>query len=188
MHTTRFVTLTLAAGLLAAVPLGSAAAQRAVARPAPAPGATSLRLGLVGGLSLPGGDLGHAADAGAALGVRAEGPLRPARWSVRGDLAFDRFGGRGGVDAYSFASLAGSLVHREGVGRFYEYGGLGVYHARTSFVDALTRSDTNLGVQFGIGATFTSRAPRWFAEAGFTSAFTSGRSSIWFPVRVGFWL
>jgi hypothetical protein len=155
---------------------------------APASSAGPIRFGLSGGLSLPAGDLGDAADAGAAIGIRAEGRLRAPRWSLRGDLALDHFDGRGGVDAYSYSSLAGNLVHREGNGRFYEFGGLGVYHARTSFIDSFNRSDTNLGVQFGVGAEFTTRAPRWFAEAGFTSAFTSGRSSLWFPVRVGFWL
>ena len=152
----------------------------------PAQAQSTIRLGLVGGLSLPAGDLGNSADAGPSIGLRAEGRLGPPRWSMRGDLSFDRFGGRGIVDSYSYSALAGSLVHREDGGHLYEYGGIGAYHARTEYTERINSSDTNLGVQFGIGTEFGTRT-RWFVETGLTSAFTSGRSSLWFPIRLGLW-
>jgi hypothetical protein len=158
---------------------------RATTRPAPTP--SPIRIGVSGGLSIPAGDLGSATGAGAALALRGEGRLRNPRWALRADLSWDRFDGRGIVNAYSYASLAGSLVHRESSGRVYEFGGLGVYNARTSFTSSVDRSATNLGMHAGAGVEFPTHAPHWFAEAGLTSAFTSGRSSVWFPVRIGFW-
>jgi hypothetical protein len=177
-------------GVLSAHPAAIAGAQAPPAprQPAPQAAAPSLRFGITGGLALPAGDLGDAADAGAAIALRGESRLGAPRWSLRADLAVDRFGGRGAVDTYTYTSLAGNLVHHGRSGRAYAFGGLGVYHARTAFDAALDRSSTQLGVQMGVGAGFPARAPRWFAEAGLTSAFTSGRSSLWLPVRLGFWL
>jgi hypothetical protein len=146
-----------------------------------------VRFGFVGGLSLPAGDLGNEAGLGIALDLRAEGRTRYPGWALRGDLSWDRYDGRGLVNAYSYTALAGNLVHREGNGRLYEYGGLGVYNSRVAFVDGPDASDTNLGMQLGLGLDLSSTVPRLFTEFGMTSAFTSGRSSIWFPVRLGFW-
>ncbi|MBI2409361.1 MAG: outer membrane beta-barrel protein [Gemmatimonadetes bacterium] len=172
---------------LAATAPHAAGAQTPRATMRPAPTASPIRIGVSGGLSIPAGDLGNATGAGAALALRGEGRLHNPRWALRADLAWDRFDGRGVVDAYSYASLAASLVHRESGGRVYEFGGMGVYNARTAFVNDVDRSATNLGMHAGAGVEFPTRAPHWFAEAGLTSAFTSGRSSIWLPVRVGFW-
>lgn len=189
---TRYVTLAaiatamlVAASAPAQTPRSTTPANRQPTAPSPA---SSLRFAIGGGLSIPAGDLGRASDAGFSLGMRAEGRLRAPNWFARGDLTFDRFDGRGVVNAYSYTSLTASLVHRAPSTRFYQFGGLGVYNARTAFVDALDRSDTNLGVHLGLGVDMSTTAPRWFAEAGFASAFTSGRSSLWFPVRIGFWL
>lgn len=148
---------------------------------------SGLGFGFAGGLSIPAGDLGGSSDAGFALQLRGEAPLSTARWSVRGDLGYDRFGGRGAVDTYSYTSLTANLVHRNAGDRLYQFGGLGVFNARTAFVAGVDRSSTDLGMQAGIGYDLRSAAPRWFLETGLASAFTSGRSSLWFPVRAGFW-
>ncbi|MHB1312165.1 MAG: hypothetical protein ACYC3L_09125 [Gemmatimonadaceae bacterium] len=174
-----FVTLALVPILLGASPVQ--AQKSRVDSPSP------VRIGVFGGLALPAGDLGNAADVGFGLGLRVEGRAQAPGWALRGDLSWDRFDGRRTVNAYSYTALAGNLVHRERSGRFYEFGGLGVYNSRVAFVDGFDASDTNLGVQLGLGADLTSVTPRLFAELGLTSAFTSGRSSIWFPVRIGFW-
>jgi len=146
---------------------------------------TPVQFSVVGGMSLPAGDLAGGADLGFNLGVRAEGrPLSPG-WALRGDLSWDRYDGRGGVDGYSYLALAGNLVHHETGGRLYEFGGLGIYNSRTSYTNTFGTSDTNLGVQLGLGFALTRQAPNVFTEFGLTSAFTSGRSSVWFPVRLG---
>jgi hypothetical protein len=166
----------LMAGAVAVALCGSARAARAQ---------TPVRFTVVGGLSLPIGDLGNGTDLGLNLGVRGEGrPLSPG-WAFRGDVSYDRYAGRGAVDEYSYLAFGANLVHYEQSRRVYEFGGLGVYNSRVAFSSALDRSDTNLGVQMGAGFALT-RDNRLFTEMGLTSAFTSGRSSIWFPVRVGF--
>jgi hypothetical protein len=146
---------------------------------------TPVRFSVVGGLSLPVGDLGNNADLGLNLGVRGEGRALSPGWAFRGDLSWDRYDGRGGVSEYSYLAFAGNLVHHESGGRLYEFGGLGIYNSRVAFSDALDHTDTNLGVQMGLGLDLTSKAPNLFTEFGLTSAFTSGRSSVWFPVRFG---
>lgn len=146
---------------------------------------TPVRFSVVGGLSLPVGDLGSNADLGVNLGVRGEGRAISPGWAFRGDLSWDHYDGRGGVNAYSYLAVAGNLVHHEAGGRLYEFGGLGIYNSRIAFADALDRSDTNLGVQMGLGLDLSSKVPNVFTEFGLTSAFTSGRSSVWFPVRLG---
>ncbi len=146
---------------------------------------TPMRFSVVGGLSLPVGDLGNNADLGLNLGLRGEGRAIAPGWAFRGDLSWDRYDGHGGVSAYSYLALAGNLVHHAAGGRLYEFGGLGIYNSRIAFANALDRSDTNLGVQMGLGLDLSSKAPNLFTEFGLTSAFTSGRSSVWFPVRLG---
>lgn len=170
--------------------IGRADAQAPTTRRAHAPGevaSSPLRFAFAGGLSLPAGDLGADADVGVALGARAEERLRDPAWGLRGDLSWDRYDGHGAVISFSYVALAANLVHHERSGRFYQFGGLGVYNSRVRAFRGDDRSDTNLGMQAGFGLALNSGSPRWFTEFGLTSALTSGRSSIWFPIRAGFW-
>jgi len=189
MLLTRPAVLALLALASATLAAGRADAQAPAPRrtTAPASAPSSVRFAFAGGLSVPAGDLGADADLGIALGVRAEGRMRDPRWGMRGDLSWDRYDGHTFANSFSYLSLAGNLVHHERTGRFYEFGGLGVYNSRMQFVNGADRSDTNLGMQAGVGVTLPSGSARWFTEFGLTSAFTSGRSSIWFPLRAGFW-
>ncbi len=168
---------------LATTHAGAQPAQRRAAVP-PAP-ASPVSFTLTGGLGLPAGDLGQQANVGLALGLRGETRLADARWGMRGDVSWDRYDGQGVVTSYQYLALAANLVHHERGGRLYEFGGFGIYHSRVAFVDESSAGDTNLGTQAGIGLQLSDRPPRWFTEFGFTSAFTSGRSSLWFPLRVG---
>ena len=137
-------------------------------------------------LALPIGDLGNAADVGYNLTLRGEGRLASPNWSLRGDLSWDRFPGKGFVDSYSYLGVAANLVHRSSAGRFYQFGGLGLYGNTTTFSNSLNSSDTNLGVQMGLGLDLApSRNNTPFVEFGLTSVFTSGNNSLWFPVRFG---
>ena len=143
-----------------------------------------VRFSVVGGMSLPLGDLANNSTIGLNLGLRGEGRSMPSGWSMRGDVSYDRYDGRGSVNEYSYLAVAGNLVHRGQTERLYEFGGLGVYNSRVAFTNTLDRSDTNLGVQMGLGYEMTADR-RVFSEFGLTSAFTSGRSSLWFPLRIG---
>jgi hypothetical protein len=166
------ITHAIAAGLVLAMCAAPAAAQ------------TPVRFSVVGGLSLPIGDLGNNTDLGLNLALRGEGrPVAP-NWGVRGDVTYDHYAGHGTVDEYSYLAFAANLVHHETRQRMYEFGGLGVYNSKVGFRNALDRSETSLGMQLGAGFELTADR-RVFTEFGLTGAFTSGRSSVWFPVRVG---
>jgi hypothetical protein len=146
---------------------------------------TPVRFSGAAALALPIGDLGDAADVGFSLALRGEAKLTSPGWSVRGDLSWDRFSGKGVVDSYSYLGVAANLVHRDGAGRVYEFGGLGLYGSKTAFADALDHDDTNLGMQFGLGLDFNTAPHAPFVEFGLTNVFTSGGNSLWFPVRFG---
>ena len=161
-----------------------------MAASAAAPGSTGaqtpIRFSGAAALALPIGDLGNAADPGVNLSLRGEGNVsRSKEWSVRGDLSWDRFSGRGLVDSYSFIGVAGNLVHRGTASRLYEFGGLGLYGGKTNFVDRLSRDDTNLGLQVGVGLDLTGGVHPTFVEFGLTNVLTPGNNSLWFPVRIG---
>lgn len=163
----------------ACVALALAVVPRAARAQAP------IRFSGAAALALPIGDLGDAADVGFNLSVRGEGRLSSPGWSVRGDLSWDRFGGKGIVDAYSYLGAAANIVHRGSAGRLYEFGGLGLYNSKTSFGDGLNRDDTNLGLQLGLGLDLNPGPHTPFVEFGLTNVFTSGSNSLWFPVRFG---
>src|SRR5579862_9678098 len=110
----------------------------ALASPAALRAQTPVRFSAAAALALPIGDLGDAADVGFNLALRGEGRLASPGWSVRGDLTWDRFGGKGAVDSYSYLGVAGNMLHRSGGSRLYEFGGLGLYGSRTGFVDRLS--------------------------------------------------
>jgi hypothetical protein len=158
--------------------LSAAVAPRAQAQ-------TPVRFSGAAALVLPVGDLGNASDPGIDLAFRGEGPIGSRGWSLRGDLTWDRFPGRGIVDSYSYLGVAANLVHRDRGDRLYEFGGLGLYGDKTELVNSDNHSDTNLGLQIGLGLDLAGGQHPPFVEFGLTTAFTSGGNSIWLPVRVG---
>jgi hypothetical protein len=163
----------------------AAAAVTAIAAPRAVHAQTPIRFSGAAALALPIGDLGDNADLGFDLALRGEGKLSSPNWGLRGDLSWDRFGGKGVVDSYSYLGVAGNLVHRAGGSRMYEFGGLGLYDSKTSFVNDANHDDTNLGLQLGLGLDLNEGPHPTFVEFGLTSVFTSGNNSLWFPVRFG---
>jgi hypothetical protein len=169
---TRSVSVAVAAAVIGALTPANSAAQ------------TPVGFSVVGGLSLPVGDLARSSDLGLNIGFRGEGRTMPSGWAFRGDMNFDRYAGNGTIENFTYVSFAGNLVHRTQSGRAWQYGGLGVYNSKVARTNAVDLSDTDLGVQMGVGFDMTTDRTV-FAELGLTSAFTSGRSSVWFPIRVG---
>ncbi len=138
------------------------------------------------GVSLPVGELGVNANLGFNIGLRAEGRLSSPNWRLRGDLSWDRFGGLGGVNAFSQMALAANAVHQGRGDRFYLFGGAGLYDTRVSFQNGLNRDQTNLGIQFGLGVSRFAGNPNTFLEIGITDVFVASGTNVWFPVRFGF--
>lgn len=162
---------------------------------------TPIRFSAAGGISLPIGDLGSAANVGFNLGLRGE-TARGREWRFRGDLTWDRFGGKqvfypfpaiygpGAFDnsysaSYSYIGFAANLLHHES-GRVYEFGGLGLYNQQFSVRGVRGGySDTNVGLQAGLGVEFNSSDLHSFVEFGLTNVFTTGTSTAWFPLKFG---
>jgi hypothetical protein len=147
------------------------------------------------GMSPPIGDLGDASTVGFNLNMRGETGISRT-WGWRGDISWDRFGGRGDTDNWTYLGFAGNVIHRQ-AGPLYEYGGLGVYNQRQALLRPFADIDeTNLGVQTGVGYNFPRMGrTNTFVEIGLVNVFKPGSSagnaltpsanSVWFPVRFG---
>ncbi|MFI5231282.1 MAG: outer membrane beta-barrel protein [Gemmatimonadales bacterium] len=157
----------------------------AIVAPHTARAQTPIRFSGAVSLGLPIGDLGNAANLGYGLTFRGEGKLSNPEWGLRGDINWDRFPGKFPVDAYSYLSLAGNFVHRMPSESLYEFAGLGLYNNSASFNGGGSVSDTNLGLQLGVGLDLAKGPHTPFVEFGLTSVFTSGANTLWFPVRFG---
>ena len=147
---------------------------------------TGLRMSGLAGVSLPVGELGVDANIGFNLGVRAEGRLSSPGWRLRGDLTWDRFSGLGGINAFSQLALTANALHQARADRWYLFGGAGLYDTRISFQNGLSRDETNLGLQFGLGLSRFAGNPNTFLEVGLTDVFVPHGTNVWFPVRFGF--
>jgi len=139
----------------------------------------------IASLGLPFGDLANASDIGVGLAVRAEGRLSSPGWSLRADLSWDRFNGKGTVDSYSYLGAGAEMVHRDAGSRLYEFAGLGLYNSKVNYNDALSADHTNLGMQGGVGFDLQAGGQTPFVEFGLVSVFNTGGSSVWVPVRIG---
>jgi hypothetical protein len=77
----------------------------------------------------------------------------------------------------------------------YQYGGVGFYQAKTVSSPeqgcsnclgngSQARSESDFGFQGGVGLNF-GKVTKTFLEIGVVDVLTTGRSSVWFPVRFG---
>jgi hypothetical protein len=136
------------------------------------------------GMSAPIGDLDKRGGTGFGAAFRTESPIGAEDWTIRGDFAFDRFGGKAGVQSYQFFTVATNLVHRSNP-KLYQFGGFGIYTAKTAIDANNTRAESAFGFQGGVGLNLTTTGLKTFLELGITDVLTTGQSSVWFPVRFG---
>lgn len=179
------------AALLRAALLGAAlvalVAQRAEAQRRGMSQDRQLSIAVGAGLAV-GGLSQQASGPGIGVALRTATPLGASNWLLRTDVSFDRFSGTGDVDNNQFFTFATNAVHRTNT-RLYQFGGLGIYTAKKVLKSSTLRSETAFGLQGGVGLEFGSDreggSAHPFVEFGLTDAFTTGRTSVWFPVRVG---
>jgi hypothetical protein len=166
--------------------IGAAAVLGALLTPA-ATARAQAGISVTGGLGLPVGDLGNSGSMGYNLGARWESNKGPSGWAFRADVTWDQFSGKDGtgLDKLSFLGFGANLVHRSDNSPWYQFGGLGLSRNTTEANSGSESTDNNLGAQLGFG-TKLSGDGRIFAEAGLSTAFTTGANSVWFPIRVGF--
>ncbi len=135
------------------------------------------------------GDLERQASSpGIGVALRTTTPLGASNWALRTDVAFDRFSGKGDVDNFQFFTFSSNLVHRTSA-KLYQFGGLGMYTAKSVVKPANLRTETAFGLQGGVGLELgkgnETGVVHPFVEFGLTNVFTTGRTSVWFPVRAG---
>ncbi len=166
--------------------VAAVAALTAVAAPRAGHAQTPVQFSGAVGLALPVGNLGDAANVGFNLSLRGEGKLGSAssEWGLRGDLSLDQLGGKAGLTSVAFYSVAANMVHRSHDSRVYEFGGLGLYDFRLAGGGA-TASETDLGLQVGVGYNLSEGPHSTFLEFGLANVFSSGNNSLWFPLRFG---
>jgi hypothetical protein len=164
--------------------VAAVAALTVVAAPRAGHAQTPVQFSGAVGLVLPVGNLGDAVNVGFSLALRGEGKFGSSDWGFRGDLSYDQFGGKAPINSFSYPSAAGNVLHRSHDSRFYEFGGLGLYDWRVSAPGG-SNSELDLGLQLGVGYDITPGPHAMFLEFGLTNAFTSGSSSLWFPLRFG---
>lgn len=165
--------------------------------------AKPLSFGVSGGLSLPMGDISDAYNAGFNVSGHVFYKLaNQPKLTLRGDVTFDRFGGKDdgfsglGAADFSFRSL-GFLANAmyalgeggEGKAAPYVIGGLGFYNGSAN-VDAdipgfgsidIGGSSTDFGFNVGAGVNFGLAGFSAFAEARYHLVDGSG----WIPVTFG---
>ncbi len=159
-----------------------------------------LSVGVMGGMSVPTGNMGNDREIG--FNLTGSVYLRPGagQFMFRGDVGYDRFEGNRRFENLNVALVTASIrvpigsAAVEGGIRPYFVGGGGLYRRTTDIVvyDAPreTRSSNDFGVAFGAGVEFGVARFNIFAEARFVSVFGDRRdvflpSARWIPVTLG---
>lgn len=156
-----------------------------------------MSFGVMGGLSLPMGDLGDLYESGYNVTGNVYFTPSASRFMLRGDVGYESFGGQsntlGTGSDFKMLSVTGNLIFPlsattdEGTMRPYLIGGGGLYRSSFDVVGAGdSESDTNFGVALGGGVEFKLAGFSTFAEARFTNVFGDGNSSRWIPITFGF--
>ncbi len=177
------------AGLVGAITILPASADAQGTRP--------ISVGVMGGLSMPMGDLGDAVESG--FNITGSIYLRPAARTLmfRGDVGYESFSGKGSNSVVGYdlnvLSFTGNVIFPLGMGegegsiRPYLIGGGGLYRTSIDGTGAIggSTSDTNFGLAAGGGLEFQLAGFSTFAEARFTNVFSDGDSSRWIPITFG---
>jgi len=154
------------------------------------------RLHISAGVSadVPIGNLDTFANTGFGVAVRTESPLGGPEWGLRGGVSFDRMGGKDNtnVNYFEYLTFATELVHNTNP-RTYQYAGVGIYQQKIVFEPVTTgfgfttsaESESDFGFQGGVGLNFGTTV-KTFLEIGVVDVLTTGKSSVWFPLRFGF--
>jgi hypothetical protein len=159
--------------------------------------ARSISFGVMGGLSLPMGDLADGVESGYNITGSIYAPLG-AKLKLRGDVGYESFGGKGsnsvaGFD-YNVLSFTGNVImplgaeRMEGGIRPYLIGGGGLYRSSTKVsiggVSGSSQSESDLGINVGGGFEFKLSGFTTFAEARFVNVF-GDESTNWIPITFG---
>jgi len=159
--------------------------------------ARAISFGVMGGLSLPMGDLADGVESGYNITGSVYLPMA-GKLKLRGDVGYESFAGKGSNSVAGFdfnvLSVTGNVIfplgmeRAEGGIRPYLIGGGGLYRGTTKLnVVGLSssQSSNDLGISVGGGFEFKLSGFTTFAEARFVNVFGDGNSSNWIPITFG---
>lgn len=159
--------------------------------------ARTISFGVMGGLSLPMGDLADGVESGYNITGSVYMPLA-GKLKLRGDVGYESFAGKGSNNIAGFdfnvLSVTGNVIfplgmeRAEGGIRPYLIGGGGLY--RGTIKDNIvgisdSESSNDLGINVGGGFEFKLSGFTTFAEARFVNVFGEDDSSNWIPITFG---
>jgi opacity protein-like surface antigen len=158
-----------------------------------------ISVGVMGGLSLPMGDLADGVESG--YNITGNIYFRPgsSKLTFRGDVGYESFSAKGSNSIAGFdlnvLSVTGNVLFplgsavAEGGIRPYLIGGGGLYRSTAEGTGAASGFDTDatndLGIAVGGGVEFKLAGFSTFAEARFVNVFGDGDSARWVPVTFG---
>ncbi|MEO7358995.1 MAG: outer membrane beta-barrel protein [Gemmatimonadaceae bacterium] len=164
-------------------------AQTSTARP--------VSFGVMGGASVPMGDLGDAVDLGYTLGAHVLlSPSSLPKLGFRADVTYDSWKEKGILNSAANATtrnigVMGNVILKSSSAmaiKPYVIGGLGLVNSKRSGsiagVSVNGASESNLGAQVGGGLEFQLSGFTTFIEAKFVNAFAD-KSVNWIPVTFG---
>ncbi len=154
---------------------------------------SAIGFGVSGGLSVPTGDFGDAAEAG--YSVAGHVFLKPASMKslrFRGDVSYDSYSRKGNNDG-SFRNLGfvGNALYdlaTSGGAKPYVLGGVGLFNGKgTSKIGSLSvsNSNTDVGIQVGGGVNFQLSGFSTFLEAKYVNVFSDPNSTGFIPITFG---
>ena len=159
-----------------------------VAAPASAQSATELRtvrFGVQGGLSMPMGDFGDAANTGFIVGGLVD--VRPASlpFGLRFNVDYQRWGTDIDVDLSSISGTADAMFTVPTTGGISPYvlGGIGMYRLSCSDEDICGEAETEFGFNLGGGLNFNLGEMDTFAEIRYHNVDDSSFLPIVFGIR-----
>jgi len=158
--------------------------------------ARPISVGVMGGLSLPMGDLADGVESG--YNITGNIYFRPgtSRLTFRGDVGYESFSAKANlpfdINVLSFTGNVmfplGSMVAEGGI-RPYLIGGGGLYRIKAEGTGVASGAESDasndLGIAVGGGVEFKLAGFTTFGEARFVNVFGDGASSRWIPVTFG---
>lgn len=169
-------------GVLAATALVAAVSTAADAQ------AASKGLGVYGGIAMPMGDFGDAADLGFLIGGQYSMPLQNAL-GLRFNADWNRFGLPDDIDGnWSLLGAMANLTYDIGTGtglKPYLIGGLGFYQYSLDVGGTNIGDDSDLAFNVGAGYNFTAGNRNLFAEIRYLSIMAEGTSINMLPITIG---
>lgn len=146
-----------------------------------------IRFGLAGGLSIPTGDGSDDVENGFHGQVMLGFGMMMLPVKLRADLSYHSWDGKDGtlVAGLNQRVISGALNANIGMGGIgvkpYLSAGLGVYNNKVEDFD----SETDFGINGGVGLEFTLTGMSTFLEARYVNVFTEGESTAFIPITFG---